>query len=168
MCMCVCVCVCVCLCVCVCASMCACLWCSPLSDSGFAAAYYSSQTSPTDEASICFCPGCFCTSMCPLWTPTQSSPRPKETFPVLFLTLILLRLPVCEWYALVDAQMFKSSQVKCVCLPVCPMMQWFLISTSKKVVVTALLLLLMYQIVGKCQAATPRFEPEPVSASASM
>ena len=92
------------------------LGCSPLSDSGFAAAYYSSQTSRTDEASICFCPGCFCTSVCPLRTPIQLSPRPKETFPVLFLTLILLRLPVWEWYTLAGAQMFKSSQIKCVCV----------------------------------------------------
>ena len=65
------------------------LGCSLLSDSGFAAAYYSSQTSPTDEASI-FCPGGFCTSVCPLRMPIQSSPRPKETFPVLFQTLLLL------------------------------------------------------------------------------
>ena len=34
------------------------------------------------------------TSVCPLRTPIQSSPRPKTTFPVLFLTLTFLRIPV--------------------------------------------------------------------------
>ena len=50
-----------------------------------------------------------------LQTPIQSSPRPNETFPILFLTLILLRLSVWDWYALVGTQMFKSSQCVCAC-----------------------------------------------------